>query len=108
MKKLITGTLIALMGLSFTLTAAHAAPPQTLNERQREQRERIQQGRRSGELTRAERARLAAREAEIRRREARYRKSGGRMTAAERARLERELNQTSRAIHHQKHDRQGH
>ena len=97
----------ALLGLTLTVSAAQAAPPsKSLNARQAEQRRRIEQGKKSGELTRAESLRLRAREAQTRRQEARYRASGGRLTPAERARLQRDLNHDSKAIHGQKHDSQ--
>jgi hypothetical protein len=79
---------------------------QGVNERQRNQRERIQQGVRSGELTRVEAARLRRQEAQIRLNEARARRSGGQFTPRERARIQRQLNRESRRIYRQKHDAQ--
>ena len=76
-----------------------------INRREANQKHRIQQGVRSGELTRRETARLAAEQARIRAMERRA-KSDGEVTARERARLQRELNQSSRHIYRQKHDRQ--
>jgi len=57
-------------------------------------------------LTRREAGRIEAREARIRVNEAYARRSGGRYTARERARTQRQLNRTSRGIYRQKHDRQ--
>ena len=74
--------------------------------RQGRQTTRIRQGVRSGELTRRETERLAAEQAAIRTQEAFYRRSGGEFTARERARLQRELQQSSRHIYRQKHDGQ--
>jgi len=76
-----------------------------IDRREANQKHRIQQGVRSGELTRRETARLAAEQARIRAMERRAR-SDGDVTARERARLQRELNQSSRHIYRQKHDRQ--
>jgi hypothetical protein len=80
--------------------------PKSINARQGRQTARIKQGVRSGELTRRETQRLAAEQASIRTQEAFYRRSGGEFTARERARIQRELQQTSRHIYKQKHDRQ--
>ena len=77
-----------------------------INDRQREQQQRIRQGVRSGELTRREAVRLEAEQARIRTREAFARRSGGEFTARERARIQRSLNHSSRDIYRQKHDRQ--
>jgi hypothetical protein len=77
-----------------------------LNARQHEQQQRIRAGLRSGELTRLEAARLQAEQARIRAAEARARRSGGVFTARERARIQHELNQASRHIYRQNHDRQ--
>ncbi len=77
-----------------------------VNERQRDQQQRIRQGIRSGELTRVEAARLERREAQIRLDEAIARRSGGEFTGRERARIQRELDRSSRDIYRQKHDRQ--
>jgi hypothetical protein len=81
--------------------------PRPVNARQERQERRIAQGVRSGELTRRETRRLAAEQARIAALEARARRSGGEFTARERARVQRELNQSSRHIYRQKHDRQG-
>lgn len=80
--------------------------PRSINARERRQQERIRRGVRDGELTRREAERLEAREARIRVEEAYARRSGGGLSARERARLERRLNGSSRAIYRQKHDRQ--
>jgi uncharacterized protein YdeI (BOF family) len=81
-------------------------PNNGVNERQQNQRERIQQGVRSGELTPVEAARLRNQEAQIRLNEARARQSGGEFTPQERARIQRQLNRESRRIYRQKHDAQ--
>jgi CRISPR/Cas system-associated endoribonuclease Cas2 len=81
-------------------------PNNSINERQQNQRERIQQGVRSGELTPVEAARIRNQEAQIRLNEARARQSGGEFTPQERARIQRQLNRESRRIYRQKHDAQ--
>ncbi|MGH9850199.1 MAG: hypothetical protein ACREBD_10105 [Blastocatellia bacterium] len=79
---------------------------QSINDRERNQQQRIRQGVRSGELTRHEALRLEREQARIRLAEARARRSGGEFTPRERARIQRELNQSNRHIRRQKHDRQ--
>ncbi|NLR76415.1 hypothetical protein [Leeia aquatica] len=105
--------LMSALTLSLTSLLAHAerepAPqadhPTSINDRQQEQRERIEQGVKSGELTWHETARLAREQRHIKREEARYR-ADGELTARERADLQRDLNKASRDIHGQKHDAQ--
>ena len=101
MKKLL---MLAALGLT---TIAVAAPAQAqVNYRQWNQDHRIQQGARSGELTRREYYRLQAQQARIDRAEDRMRWSGGRLTNRERARLDRRQDRASARIYRQKHDRQ--
>ncbi|HKX31538.1 MAG TPA: hypothetical protein VJ302_27875 [Blastocatellia bacterium] len=78
----------------------------SINERQREQEVRIRQGVRSGELTRREARRLQEQQDRIRRDEFRARRSGGEFTPSERARIQRELNESNRDIRREKNDRQ--
>jgi len=59
----------------------------------------------SGELTKKEAVRLEAREANIRHDE-RKAKADGKVTPAERAKLNRKLNRSSRRVYEQKHDAQ--
>ncbi len=77
-----------------------------INCREYREQQRINQGIRSGELTRREAERLEAGMARIRTDERFARMSGGGISSRERARLERELNRESRAIYRQKHDGQ--
>jgi len=110
MKKQIT---LILGSLAFVLVLSFAANAQTyhryrgIEARQAEQQRRIDQGIRSGQLTPLEAKRLEAQQAHIEELEGRLRASGGRLTPAERARLERDLNRSSRAIYREKHDRDG-
>jgi hypothetical protein len=110
LKKLLAPALfVAALGLPLAPEAQAARPsckPKPVNARQARQTTRIRQGVRSGELTRRETQRLAAEQASIRTREAFYRRSGGEFTARERARVQRELQQSSRHIYRQKHDGQ--
>lgn len=98
MKTLTTLCMVGALGAS----AAFAGP---IDNRQHAQRERIQQGVKSGELTRPEARRLAQQEAGIRRLEAQA-KSDGKITRSEALRLDRRLDAAGRHIAVQKHDRQ--
>jgi len=101
---------LALFALVIVLlpAAGWAQDPEhrTINGREREQQQRIRAGVRNGELTRREARRLESEEARIRVDEAYARRSGGQFTPRERARIQRELNHSSRDIYRQKHDRQ--
>jgi len=74
-----------------------------VNARQADQRERIQQGIRSGELTRGEARQLGAEQRTIRQEERQY-KSDGVLTRAERKDLQQDLNVASKDIYNEKHD----
>lgn len=105
-----------ILGMSFvvavcllTLTTDTSAQARRgVNARQDNQRERIVNGVRSGELTARETGRLAREQVQIRRMEQRFRQSGDGLSSRERVRLQREMNQASRHIYRQKHDRQDH
>jgi hypothetical protein len=93
---------------ALVLTAAAApalAGTPRLDAREHNQRQRIAQGVRSGELTRPEARRLAHREIGLHRAE-RYAKADGVVTRAERCRLERHADRMSGRIYRQKHDLQ--
>lgn len=96
-----------LLAVSFVLgaSAVSMAGPRGINVRERREQQRINQGIRSGELTRREARGLEAGLARIRVNE-RFARSDGHVSQRESARLERELNRESRAIHRQTHDGQ--
>ena len=96
-------TALALLAINFSASAQTATPG--INASQRNEQARIQQGVRSGELTRAEAARLKAREADIRQ-DKRAAKADGVVTPGERHEIRKDQNQASRAIYRQKHDGQ--
>lgn len=98
-------TTAALIGLYSVLTTTASAGTPGLDQRQQNQAHRIQQGVRSGELTRPETRRLVRGQRELRRDE-RAAEADGVVTARERARLQHEANQQSRRIYRQKHDAQ--
>ncbi|MFQ5485293.1 MAG: hypothetical protein ACE5DO_08170, partial [Desulfobacterales bacterium] len=77
----------------------------SINEKQANQRHRVKQGVVSGELTAREANRLARRQAQIARKERRF-KSDGIFTKRERAIIHKDLAEASQNIYRQKHDDQ--
>lgn len=103
---LAVGALVA--GGILTGSLAFAEPSDTpfIDRREANQQRRIDEGIATGQLTRFEAFRLNERLERIEANEARF-KADGVVTPLERAELRRELNQNSRAIFREKHDRQG-
>ena len=89
---------------SFTVFAQDNTATPRVDRREQRQQKRIEQGKKSGQLTPRETRHLERREAKIHRDEAKA-KSDGKVTPAERRRLNREENRTSRAIYRKKHNR---
>jgi hypothetical protein len=100
---LATKTMFAAVLIALPLVAAAGTRDPGVNQRQYNQHQRIQQGVKSGELTRGETRRLAAEQRHIRHEEARY-KSDGQLTRAERGDLQHDLNRSRRHIYAEKHD----
>lgn len=96
---------VLIASLLLTASAYAAADTPVIDQRQENQRERIQQGVQSGELTRPETRRLVRGEARLHRQEARA-EADGKVTARERARLHHDAKRMSKRIYRQKHDRQ--
>lgn len=109
MKKTITG-MLGLFALTILFSAVSYGQnnrrPQGINARQQNQRERIFNGVRFGELTVRETRQLVNAERRINRQEARFRESGDGLNWRERAILQAELQRTSHQIYRQKHDKQ--
>jgi len=103
MRKIVSFLVAALFILGASTVSM--AGPRGINSRQHREQQRINQGIRSGELTRHEARRLEAGLLRIRREERRA-TSDGYLSPRERARLHRELNRESRAIYRQTHDGQ--
>jgi len=108
MKKF-SAVVLTLAGVLAVVGASQADANRTrdpgVNQRQHNQRERIQQGVQSGELTRRETGRLVEEQRDVRQLERAY-KSDGTLTGAERRDLQHEQNQASHDIYRQKHDEQ--
>ncbi|MBX5481428.1 MAG: hypothetical protein IRZ16_06215 [Myxococcaceae bacterium] len=100
--KMLSMAVMLVSGLAFAGNAEAARA----DRRQVVQQERIVQGVRSGQLTRREAKRLEAQHAKIRADIRKARRDDGRLDAQERAKIEREQDQLSRRIEHQKHDAQ--
>jgi hypothetical protein len=82
-----------------------AAPRQTVNQRLENQQDRINQGIKSGELTRKEAGNLEAKDARIKNNERFDKKQdNGKLTPAQRASLNKQLNKSSRNIYKDKHN----
>ena len=101
MKKVISATLFMLCCVSI----ANAQSTPVADERQQNQKARINQGVVSGEVTKAEAARLKTEQRHIRRTERRA-KADGNVTPRERVRLQRKQNKASRDIRRQTTDAQ--
>ena len=100
MRKQVTISLVLIL-CGFMAVQAQATPK--VDKRQKNQKVRIVDGVRDGELTRAETANLAKDQRELRRMERRA-KRDGKVTARERARLQRKQNQNSRKIARKKNN----
>jgi ABC-type microcin C transport system permease subunit YejB len=105
MKRLAMSLTAVAAVLAIAPAAAQAAPWQSLNQRQANLEQRIDQGVRSGSLTRQEAQRLRGELASLDRLETRYRRSGG-LDPRERADLDRRFDQLSAQVRFQKHDAQ--
>ncbi len=92
-------------------TGDNATPPTNqhkgigINKREHRQAKRIEQGVKSGALTKEETKRLVREQARIRKMERNFR-SDGKLTPKERFRLQRNLSRASAHIFREKHDRQ--
>jgi len=104
---MIRTTLVASAICLLAAGAASATTPANrdpgVNKRQHNQQHRINQGVRSGELTKEEAKGLRVEQKSIRQEERTY-KSDGKLTKDERKDLHQDMNQASRNIHQEKHD----
>jgi tellurite resistance protein len=93
-----------ILGMAVCATPALASGG-SINKQQHREQARINQGIRSGQLTRAEARRLEAQQARIRVNE-RFDRADGKLSPKERAQLNKQLSNASRDIYRQKHDNQ--
>jgi len=99
--KIFGGVLVAALAITSIANAQTRTP--VVNHREHRQERRINQGVRSGELTRTEAHHLRGDERRIRE-DKRMAKADGHVTRGERKQLRREENRTSRAIYRKKHN----
>ena len=92
----------AIVCASFGSAYAQDKTP-VVDQREKNQQERINQGIKSGELTKGEATRLEVQQGKVKVDEAKA-KSDGIVTAKERAKLKREQNRASRNIYRKKHN----
>ncbi|WP_224240056.1 hypothetical protein [Hyalangium gracile] len=102
MMKSISLAVAVVVGLMMAAPAEAAGA----DRRQVRQQARIVQGVKSGELTKAEAARLEAQHVAIKKEIRQERADDGRLDASERAKIAHEQNQLHRRIYVQKHDGQ--
>jgi beta-mannanase len=88
-----------------TTTGTTANPNYTMNQRKRDQQQRIGAGVENGSLTAAEAADIEKQETRLNKEE-KVMKSDGSLSPAERAKLQRQQNKLSSEIYSQKHDAQ--
>ncbi len=101
MKKIALVSILVLAGLG--VYAQNSTP--RVDAREKAERARIHEGRKSGDLTKKEAAGLNAQQRRIHRTERRA-KADGTVTPREKSKLTREQNRASRSIRRQKHDGQ--
>ena len=106
MKHLLLTFAASSLFLSALSTTVAAASWSSINERQEILEDRINQGIRSGALTRPEAIRLRSEYNDLARLEDSYRRSGGGLSAAERADLDRRFDLLRLRIRIQRHDEQ--
>ena len=104
MKRIVTILLSVTFILGLGLSALAQKTP-VVDNRQKRQQRRINQGVKSGTLTRKEAAKLEAGQAKTETMEAKA-KADGTVTRKERAKLQHQQNKTSGKIYRQKHDNQ--
>jgi hypothetical protein len=101
---LLTKTTLTVMLSTLVISVAEAGTRDPgVNARQHRQHERIADGVKSGDLTRSEAHSLRSEQRAIRAEEREF-KSDGVLTRGERRELHRDLNESSRDIHREKHD----
>lgn len=93
-----------ILTLAFAAAFCGTVWAQSIPERHQNQRQRIQEGVRSGELTRGEANALRRQQQSIHSQVRRDRQDGGAFTPAERARAQHRLNNASRDIYRLKHN----
>ena len=102
--KFVTVTAAVLAAFALPVCAQTTSTPR-IDQRQANQERRIEQGEKSGQLTKKEAARLEKGQARIQKMEDKA-TADGKVTAKERARIEKAQDRESRRIYREKHDKQ--
>jgi hypothetical protein len=97
----IVAATFAVPGIAFAQTGSTPR----IDQRQENQEKRIEQGIKSGELTKKEAARLEKGQAHVQKMENKA-MADGKMTKKEKAHIEHAQNKQSKKIHREKHDQQ--
>jgi hypothetical protein len=100
-----TLVIAALPALAFAQSTPSNTATPGIDKRQAEQQKRIDQGVKSGELTKREAAKLEKGQAKVQRMEDKA-KADGVVTAKERKQIQHEQDKQSKRIAHEKHDKQ--
>lgn len=103
MNKTISGLMLALLAIAGSAQVVAAERERGINGRQQFQQQRMQQGARSGDLTRGEARNLQRGARDIRQTERRAR-ADGQLSRGERRDLNQDLNRQSRDIRRERHD----
>ena len=103
MKQLILAAAMMIAAATFATTAEAQTRRPAIGNRSFNQEQRIHQGRMSGQLSRAEAARLQ-RQQRLIRRDVHMARADGRMSPRERAIIRQRQSIASRSIYNQKHD----
>lgn len=104
MSKIINTIAAITLSLSIGVAGANAKEYRNINERQKNQQERIAQGLKSGDLTKKEAVNLEKQQIHIAKTEKRMRADDGGLSLKERARLDNMQDHSSRRIHNQRND----
>jgi hypothetical protein len=97
-------TLVAAAGLALPTFAQTQSTPR-IDKRQDNQEQRIEQGTKSGQLTKKEAARLEKGQARVQKMEDKA-AADGKITKKEKARIEKAQDRQSKKIYREKHDQQ--
>jgi hypothetical protein len=97
-------TLVTASALAFPAFAQTESTPR-IDKRQERQEQRIEQGTKSGQLTKKEAARLEKGQARVQKMEDKA-AADGKITKKEKARIERAQDRQSKKIYREKHDQQ--
>jgi hypothetical protein len=104
MKKTTTMMVAGLMAISITVSAQQTAPKSEVGQRQQNQRERINNGVKNGQITPAQAHALHQEDKSMHNEiKADRAQNGGKLTPGEKKQINQQQNQVSKQIHNEKH-----